>query len=826
MVEINFNKIESKWQEKWEGAGLFEVSDNSKKDKFYVLEMFPYPSGDGLHMGHALNYVIGDVLARFKIMNGFNVLHPMGYDALGLPAENAAIKDGTHPEAYTNNAIKNYIRQQKSLGITYDWTRVVNTADPKYYKWDQWIFLKMLEKGLAYQKESEVNWCPKCDTVLANEQVQDGRCWRHEDTNVKIKKLRQWFLKITDYADELYDSIDSLEDWPEKTKLMQKNWINKKEWIDINYDIDGTKESVTVSTTRPDTNFGATFVVIAPEHSLLSKEKGLISKKRRSEVDKYIESTKKKTNEERIAEGNKKTGVFTGLYCVNQLTGKKMPLWVTDFVLADVGTGVVVGVPGHDKRDFEFAKQFDIEIVRVVVGSDGDDSPITDVSQVQEEEGTMINSGFLDGMDIHAATKKIMDYLEEKKWGERTFRYRLRDWGVSRQRYWGTPIPVIHCKKCGAVPVPEKDLPVELPKDVKFGKGNPLESDEKWISAKCPKCGDRGRRETDTMDTFVNSSWYFLRYCDSENNKNIFDAKKANYWCPIDQYIGGAEHACMHLIYFRFYSKFLRDLGLINFDEPAKKLFHQGMLHGEGGIKMSKSKGNVINPEKVSEVYGIDTARYFLLSLAEPDKPRDWSEKGILGSLRFTKKIFDTFEKINIGKSSSGIEILLNKTIKGITEDIETFRYRMATIKLKQLFDAIGNEKETSMDVLKKSLKLLNPICPHISEELWEKIGGKGFVSVAEWPRVDEGKLKEKKRDIDLNGKVIEKVRSIFEKVGEKDKVFVYVMPFELSKVDDKKISKGIEKDVRVFAVSDKDKYDPENKAKSAKPGMPSVYVE
>jgi leucyl-tRNA synthetase len=814
MAEIDFGKIERKWQRKWEKDKLFEVVENSKKKKFYVLEMFPYPSGEGLHMGHALNYVIGDVFARFKMMNGFNVLHPMGYDALGLPAENAAIKVGTHPEGYTNNAIKNYVRQQKSLGISYDWSRMVNTADPKYYKWDQWIFLKMLEKGLAYQKKSEVNWCPKCDTVLANEQVHDGKCWRHDDCDVEIKHLKQWFLKISDYADELYDSIDSLDGWPEKTKLMQKNWIGKSHGTEIDFKIGD--DVWPIFTTRADTIYGVTFMVISAQHERLMD---IVTDGERKKVEKFL----KKLNSvsEKDLGDLEKEGVFTGAYAINPANNEKVPVYAGNFVVADYGSGMVMAVPAHDQRDFEFAKKYEIDIKKVIDGKVSKTRAFTG-------DGKLMRSGEFDGLNNRDAIKKIAKWLGEKKKARQVVNFRLRDWGISRQRYWGTPIPIIHCEKCGAVPVPEKDLPVKLPKDVKFGKGNPLEGADKWMNVKCPKCGGAGRRETDTMDTFVNSSWYFLRYCDPNNEKKIFDSKKANYWCPVDQYIGGAEHACMHLIYFRFYTKFLRDLGLINFDEPAKKLFHQGMLHGEGGVKMSKSKGNVVNPDEVSKKYGIDTARYFLLSLAEPDKPRDWNEKGIMGSLRFVKKIFGTFEKTKIGKSSSGIEVLVNKTIKDVTENIETFRYRMATIKLKELFDAIGNEKEVGRDVLEKSLKLLNPICPHITEELWNKIGGKGFVSVAEWPKVDEKKMKVGKKGevVDLNGKVVESVGRIFEKVGEKDKVYVYVMPFELSKVDSGKIGKKIGCDVKIFAVSDKKKYDPENKAKNAKPGSPSVYVE
>jgi len=828
---LNFNTIEKKHQEKWEKKKIFQVSEKSEKPKYYVLEQFPYPSGSGLHMGHAFIYTIGDIFARFKIMSGFNVLHPMGYDSFGLPAENAAIKAGTHPSKYTNGAIQNFIKQQKALGLSYDWTRMFWAHDPGYYKWDQWIFLKMFEKGLAYQKESEVNWCPKCNTVLANEQVTNGKCWRHEDTNVEVKTLKQWFLKITDYADELSD-FKSIEDWPEMIKVLQKNWINRKEWIDIDYEIDGADKQITVSTTRPDTNFGATFIVIAPEHPLLSKEEGLVSEDRREEVDKYIQEAKNKTEEERVEEGTKKTGVFTGLYAVNQLTKKKMPIWVTDFVLMSVGTGIVVGVPGHDIRDFEFAKEYNIPIVRVVVGSDGDTSEITKKEQVQEEEGTMINSGFLDGMDIHAATKKIMDYIEKKGWGRRTFRYRLKDWGISRQRYWGTPIPVVHCGKCGSVPVNEKDLPIELPEKVKFGKGNPLETAEKWIKVKCPKCRGEGKRETDTMDTFVNSSWYYLRYCDNKNDKNIFNPRKANYWCPIDMYIGGKEHACMHDIYFRFYHKFLRDLSLVKSDEPAHKLFVQGMIHGEDGNKMSKSVGNVIDPLNIIKKYGADSLRMFLVSVASPDSDFNWSDKGIQGINKFVIRFFNGIGGLKVGKSSKRLESKLNKSIKEITEYIENFKYNLAVIKLRSLLDVFIEEGGASKEDTESYLKLMSVFCPHICEELWSKVGGRGFISLADWPKCDEkkidAKLEKQEEQVDKTVSDINNILGIIrDKEGrEASKIYLYVVPNEVGVYDSERLSSRVGKEVKVFAVNDKKKYDPQGKSSKVKPGRPGVFVE
>ncbi|MBR9698869.1 leucine--tRNA ligase [Candidatus Woesearchaeota archaeon] len=734
---VEFNDIAKKWQERWAKKDIFKVKEGGKK--FYVLEMYPYPSGSGLHMGHARNYCIGDVFARFKRMHGLNVLYPMGYDSFGLPAENAAIKAKSHPKVFTEKAIATFIQQQKGLGLSYDWSRMVETHKPDYYRWDQWIFLKMYEKGLAYKKNNPVNWCPECNTVLANEQVHDGKCWRHTETDVEPKELEQWYFKTTAYAEELYDDIEKLKNWSEDVKLMQKNWINKKEWIDIEYAVDGTDKKLTVSTTRPDTNFGATFIVIAPEHELLTSD--LIPEDKREAVKAYIEEAKKKTDEERIEESGKKTGVFTGLYCINQLTNKKMPIWVSDFVLMNVGTGVVVGVPGHDMRDFKFAKEYGLEIVRVVVGKDGDTSEITRKEQVQEEEGVMINSGFLDGMDIRAATKKIMDHMEEKGYGKRTIRYRLRDWLISRQRFWGTPIPIIYCDDCGIVPVPEKDLPVTLPDDIKFSSAsNPLVDHEPFVKAACPKCGKEGRRETDTMDTFVNSSWYFLRYCDSKNDKEIFDPKKANYWVPIDQYIGGKEHACMHLIYFRFYTKFLRDIGLLKIDEPTLNLFNQGMLHGSDGYVMSKSRGNVVLPEEVSKKYGIDTARWFLMFVAGPDKDMEWSDKGAEGSFRFLKKFYTLLEKSFIDKDAKQ-ESKINKTIKNVSEYIENFKFNMATIGLMEMANYLHSKEEIQKSVLERLVVMMSAFAPHISEEMWETLGHKEFVSLAKWPSFDEKKI-------------------------------------------------------------------------------------
>ncbi len=945
MNELNFKAIEEKWQARWEEAKLFEADDNSLKPKYYVLEMFPYPSGSGLHMGHAWNYTIGDILARFKIMRGFNVLHPMGYDALGLPAENAAILAGEHPEDYTNNSIKRFMNQQKRLGITYDWSRVVNTASPEYYKWDQWIFLKMLEKGLAYQKESAVNWCPKCNTVLANEQVHEGNCWRHEDTPVEIKHLRQWFLKITDYADELYEEIENL-DWPFRTKAMQKNWIGKSHGTEIEFGVEGKEKVILIDathflideegnvsrelkkyldslsnkkiiltnssfekhdilfknlqdyeiftlennpnkkdpkyyesvlkkfnlkfnevicfehkedsvksaesigiktilskgelkqvksfidenstqnsekwpifTTRPDTIFGVTFMVVSAQHSKLWD---LVTDEQKKDVEEFLK--KLKSVSEKDIGDLEKEGVFTGSYAINPANGERVPIYAGNFVVADYGSGMVMAVPAHDKRDYEFAKKYGIEVKEVVEAPEGNSDEI-----YTGKDGILINSGEFDKMNSKDAIIKITDWLKEKGKGKRVVNFRLRDWGVSRQRYWGTPIPIVYCEKCGAVPIDEKDLPVKLPKDVKFGNGNPLLTNEDWINTKCPKCGGAARRETDTMDTFVNSSWYNLRFTDPKNDKEIFSKKKAKYWNPIDVYVGGAEHACMHLIYFRFYTKFLRDLGLINFGEPAKKLFHQGMLSGEGGVKMSKSKPETcILPEEISNRYGIDTARFFLSGLASPDKNINWSENGIIGSFRFIKKIFEFADNFIEKKDGNELETKLNNIIKNVTEYYGSFQYRKATIELRELFDKMF-EKGCSKISYEKFLKILNPICPHITEELWEKIGNKEFISNTSWPEFDEKKLKSVKKEIDVNEKIIENVKNVVDKLMEKrevKKAYLYVLPFEVEKLNIKKISESVGCEVIIYSVKDAKKYDPENKSKKARPGMPGVFVE
>ena len=809
-MDYNFKEIEKRWQRKWEGKKIFQVKE-SKKKKFYVLEMFPYPSGSGLHMGHAFNYIIGDIYSRFKRMNGFNVLHPMGYDSLGLPAENAAIRAGIHPKEYTEHSIKNFIKQQKELGLSYDWSRMVKTSDPNYYKWDQWIFLKMYEKGLAYRKKAPVNWCPKCKTVLANEQVHDGKCEYHEDTDVEIKQLEQWFFRITDYAEELNDKIDSLKNWPVRAKIMQKNWIGKSHGTEILFEINGKKWPI--FTTRPDTIFGVTFMVVSAQHPELMD---LVTEKQKKEVTIFLK--KVKSTSEKDIEELEKEGVFTGNYARNPINGEEVPVWVGNFVVADYGSGMVMAVPAHDQRDFEFARKYGIDVREVIKGG-----------KIKERayagEGVLINSEKFNKINSGKAKEEITKNLAKKKLGKKKVQYKLRDWLISRQRYWGTPIPIVYCEKCGVVLISEEKLPIKLPEEVEFGKGNPLETNKEFVNVKCPKCKGKAKRETDTMDTFVNSSWYFLRYCDPNNEKKIFDTNKVKSWMPIDQYIGGKEHTCMHLIYFRFYTKFLRDLELLDFDEPTLNLFNQGILKGLDGEKMSKSKGNVVLPEEVSEKYGIDAARLFLVSNSSPDKDFDWSEKGIQSSFKFVKKVFNYFDKVKIGKADARTESKINKSILEVTDYIDNFKYNLAVIKLRELFDILP--EETSKKVLEDSLRILHPFCPHITEEYWGKLGNKNFLSLEKWPKADKRKIKEifEKQDLAIS-KLLSDVNQILKLVKGKNKIYVYILPNEEDLYDIGLINKRFGKQINIFAVNDKNKYDPSNMSKKTKPGRPAIYLE
>ncbi|MFH1770471.1 MAG: leucine--tRNA ligase [archaeon] len=738
---VNYDNIVKKWQKKWEDKKIFKVKEDSKKKKYYVLEMYPYPSASGLHMGHARNYCIGDVFSRYKRMNGFNVLYPMGYDSFGLPAENAAIKAKSHPKKFTEAAIKNFIKQQKSLGLSYDWSRMIASHDSSYYKWDQWIFLKMFEKGLAYKRKSAVNWCPKCDTVLANEQVHSGKCWRHEDTNVEIKELEQWFFKITDYADEILKGIDDLKGWAEDVKIMQKNWIGRSEGTLMDFEIENSKKNLTVFTTRPDTYFGITFLVYAPEHpDVMELVKGT---KYEKPVKEFVRKVVLEDRFMRTAEDKEKEGMFIGKYAINPITKEKIPIYIANFVLHEYGTGAIIAVPAHDQRDFEFAKKYGIPI-KVVINPSDYELNAERMSRAYMGDGVMVNSGEFDGTNNREGISEVTNFLEKKKFGKATVQYKLRDWLLSRQRFWGCPIPIINCQKCGIVPVPEKDLPVKLPENIKFtGKGNPLESTKSFVETKCPKCKGKAKRETDTMDTFVDSSWYFLRYCDPQNKKKPFDAKKANYWMPVDQYIGGKEHATMHLIYFKFFTRFLRDLGMVKVSEPATNLFNQGMLHLNGSV-MSKSKGNVVIPEVVAKKYGIDAARLFMMFVASPEKDMEWSDNGMEGSFKFVNKFYNLIEKKIVAKKDRKEASRMHKTIKEVTEYIENIKFNLALIKLMEFANYLHTKEEISKESLENLVVLMSPFTPHICEEMWEKLGKKPFVSLTKWPKYDSKKIDEK----------------------------------------------------------------------------------
>ncbi len=819
---INFQTIEKKWQAKWEKAKIFEVKENPKKKKFYCLEMYPYPSSSGLHMGHAFNYTIGDIRVRFKRMQGFNVLYPMGYDSFGLPAENAAIKAQSHPKIFTEKAIKNFIKQQKSLGLSYDWSRVLQSHNTEYYKWNQYFFLQFFKKGLIYRKKSPANWCSKCNTVLANEQVHNGKCWRHQDTDIEIKNLEQWFIKTTAYAEELLSNINNLN-WPKKIKTMQENWIGKSEGVEIIFNING--KSWPVFTTRPDTIFGVTFMVISAQHQDLMD---IVNIEERESVISFV--SKIKSSKQKDIDKMEKEGVFTGSYAKHPITGESIPVWVSNFVLADYGSGMVMAVPAHDQRDFEFAKKYEIPI-KVVISKDGKEVYPEHLEKAYEGEGILINSGDFNSLETIESRGILINALKKLGIGKKTVQYKLRDWLVSRQRYWGTPIPIIYCKKCGIVPVPEKDLPVKLPEKIKFGRGNPLETNKNFINAKCPNCKSKARRETDTMDTFFDSSWYFLRFTDPKNKELPFNKKTTEYWMPVDFYTGGAEHACMHLIYARFFTKALRDLGLIDISEPFIRLFNQGMMHGEDGHVMSKSRGNIVDPLEITKKYSSDTLRLFLVSMSSPDKDSVWNSKGIEGSWKFLNKLFNYITKIKPTNSSKKIEHKINKSIKEITEDIESLRYNSLIIKLRSLFETIEEENQISKKDLESFIKLLSPICPHIAEELWQKLGKKSLVSLESWPQADESKIApEIEKQEQLLEQTISDINNIIKLLKEKQNkspntIYLYVIPNELSIYNEDYLTRKLNLEVKIFAVNDKHKFDPENKSQKAKPSKPGIYV-
>jgi leucyl-tRNA synthetase len=897
MAAMDFKSVQDKWQKAWEDAKVFHSQEDAldangmKRKKFYMLEMYPYPSGSGLHMGHARNYTLGDAFSRYKRMQGFNVLYPMGYDSFGLPAENAAIKAKSHPRIYTDTAVKNFVKQQKALGLSYDWTRMIASHTEEYYVWDQWIFLQLFKKGLAYKKTSMVNWCSQCETVLANEQVVNGCCWRHEETPVETKELNQWFIKTTAYADQLLDGLDNL-DWPEDVKQMQRNWIGKSFGTLLHFDVvdeHGKKvDSISTFTTRPDTAYGITYLVLAVEHPKVKEwTKGTAIEK---DVARFVADVQKRSLIERTAEGKEKNGMFLGKYFINPFTKEKLPLWIADYALLEYGTGAVMAVPAHDQRDFEFARKYGLPIREVILpvygeahqgavtrqtitavvhrksddkflyvkwkeygwiapcigGIDSGESPlhaaerevfeetgyktkaikklggqvimnfyaenkkehrhridqpillelIEDIPcHISEEEssrqspiwltvteakkmttheynntgllrylgedaastgeGILINSREFDNCSNKDAMEKISAFAEINGWGKKTVNYKLRDWLISRQRYWGCPIPMLYCDKCGIVPVPERQLPITLPDDVSFGHGNPLATSTSFQNATCPICLGPARRETDTMDTFIDSSWYFMRYCDAKNSHKPFDKEKVNYWLPIDLYIGGKEHATGHLIYFRFLTKFLKDLGMHDIDEPAQRLFNQGMLH-KGGVVMSKSKGNVVLPEEVSDQYGIDTARFFLLFVAGPDKDMEWSDQGVDGAHRFIKRFITLISREHHDKADAKEVSRLHRTIRDVTAYYERLEYNKALIEIMKFANYLADKESSSKKSAEALVLLLAPICPHIGEELWEGLGHKQFVSTTTWPSFDEKKIN---LELEAEDDFVEKVR-------------------------------------------------------------------
>lgn len=769
--------IEAKWQKYWEENKTFKVEMDKDKPKSYVLEMFPYPSGN-LHMGHVRNYSIGDVIARFRTMKGFNVLHPMGWDSFGMPAENAAIKHNIPPKKWTLENIANMTRQLKALGLSYDWDREVTTCKEEYYKWTQWFFELFYKRGLAVKKESAVNWCDTCNTVLANEQVIDGKCWRCDHEVVK-KDLSQWFFKITDYADELLKDLDLLPGWPERVKTMQHNWIGRSEGLEFSFEIPALNDTVAVYTTRPDTAYGVTFMALAAEHPLIKKI--CENNPKADEINAFCERVRNQSEIERTSSESEKEGVFTGVYCINPFTGRKVEIWVTNYVLYDYGTGAVMGVPTGDQRDWMFADKYGIEKI-VTICPIGKELKLEEMTCAYEEkEGMLVNSGEFTGMEMHKAMSAIMDKAEAEGFGKRRVNYRLRDWLISRQRYWGAPIPIIYCPHCGEVLVPEDQLPVRLPEDVSFTAGakSPLATSEKFVHCKCPKCGADATRETDTMDTFLCSSWYYLRYTDSHNDKMPFDKELNNYWGPVDQYIGGIEHAILHLLYSRFFVKVLRDAGLVGYDEPFSNLLTQGMVIKDGA-KMSKSLGNVVSPEEILSKYGADTARLFILFAAPPERELEWSDQGVEGSFRFLNRIWrivQAFEAVlaqkvteydhsNLSEADKDLRRVLHGSIKKVTNDIETrFNFNTAISTMMELVNALYAYKEAVKEpnaglvyeAISDLIKMMSPFVPHITEELWRgAIDANSSVHEQSWPECDEEALKVDNVEIVLqvNGKV------------------------------------------------------------------------
>lgn len=769
-TKYNFKEIEEKWRKIWEENPVNPPDDS--KPKYYCLDMFPYPSGNGLHVGHWRGYVLSDVISRQKLMEGYELLHPMGWDAFGLPAENYAIKTGTHPSEATKKSISNIKRQVNDIAAIYDWDKEINTTDPEYYKWTQWIFIQMFKNGLAYEKEMPLNWCPNCKAVLANEEATNGVCDRCGATVTK-KNLRQWMLRITKYADRLLNDLDKL-DWPEKVKKMQSDWIGKSYGAEIDFPVDGTDKSIKVYTTRPDTLYGATFMVLSPEHPIV---KDITTAEYKDAMDKYCYEASTKSNVSRMTD-KEKTGVFTGSYGINPLNGAKTPIWVSDYVLADYGTGAIMCVPAHDDRDFEFAKKFDLPIIQVI-SKDGKE--VENLTEAYTEPGIMINSNEFNGMKSEDAKKKVPDYMEEKGFGKKTVNFKLRDWVFSRQRYWGEPIPLIHCEKCGTVPVPEDQLPVILP-NVKSYKPtdtgeSPLAAIDEWVNTTCPCCGGPAKRETNTMPQWAGSSWYYLRYCDNHNDKELASKEALKKWLPVDMYVGGVEHAVLHLLYARFYTKFLHDIGVVDFDEPFKRLFNQGMITKDGA-KMSKNKGNVVSPDETVENYGCDSLRMYELFIGPPELDSEWDDNGIDGVFRYLNKVWkfvNEYKDKLVEKPTSEMEFVKNKLTCEITKRLEALTLNTVvsgfmeyTNKMIAVAKAAGGIDKDSLETL---TLLLAPFTPHISEEMWQLLGHDTSVFTHGWPKYDESKLKEETVNIavQINGKV--KVQLSVDPNADKDTV-------------------------------------------------------
>ena len=771
--EYDPEAIERKWQDFWDENRLYRVSEKDPGEKYYVLEMFPYPSGR-IHMGHVRNYTIGDVVSRFKRARGFNVLHPIGWDAFGLPAENAAIQNSTHPAAWTRSNIEQMKKQLARLGFSYDWSREIATCDADYYRWEQWFFTKLHERGLAYRKTSQVNWDPVDQTVLANEQVVDGRGWR-SGAAVEKKEIPQWFLRVSDYSEELLSELDGMEGWPEAVKTMQRNWIGKSRGVEADFRVDGGEEVLRIFTTRPDTIMGATYLALAPEHPVARRA----AEKNREVADFAARCSKTSVSEAEI-ETMEKSGVPLGMNAVHPLSGEKIPVWTANFVLMSYGTGAVMSVPAHDQRDWEFAKKYGLPIRQVIFPEDGSDADVG--AGAFTEKGTLGDSGELSGLSSEEAFARIAKLLEERGAGGARTNYRLRDWGISRQRYWGAPIPIVHCERCGEVAVPEKDLPVELPLDIEIeGDRIPsLRGIESFARTECPECGAEARRETDTMDTFVESSWYFLRYASPGFERGMFDEKSAAYWLPVDQYIGGVEHAILHLLYSRFFTKALRDTGVLALDEPFTNLLTQGMVVKDGA-KMSKSLGNTVDPDDMIRRYGADTVRMFMLFAAPAEKDLEWSERGVKGMYRFLARVWrfaaefvSRGEKTRDGgdgEESAELEKSLHRTVKKVTGDIESFKFNTAISAVMELFNETAACKNASRETVERCLtaaaRLLYPMAPHFAEELWESLGGSASLVGERWIEWDEGALESE--EVTIPVRVNSRVRNQISVAAEAD---------------------------------------------------------